>query len=163
VNPKIAKIPSQKLARAGELYHSPVESAVFERTLSTLRKAGLKRTPNRESLLGFLIKNHGPFSKEEIQKALAHESMDSVTLYRNLAHFEEIGVIRRTEFGDGISRYEFQIHPDHHHHHVICVQCRKVDTLEICDLSRFDKMAEQLGYSKVKHSLEFYGICKSCR
>lgn len=135
---------------------------LLELACTMMRDAGLKRTPNRENLLHFLIKNHGPFSKDEIMKALPQEEVDGVTLYRNLASFEEIGLVRRSEFGDGVSRYEFQSSPDEHHHHIICTTCRKVDSLENCALPKLDLIVEKLGYSKVKHSLEFFGVCQTC-
>lgn len=138
------------------------ESSAYEEAWIVLKKAGLKRTPNRENLLLFLIENHGPFSKDEIMKALPKLNMDGVTLYRNLAHFEEIGLLRRSEFGDGVSRYEFQAHPDEHHHHVVCTKCRRVDNVDHCDLPKLELIVKRLGYSKIRHSLEFYGVCEDC-
>ncbi|MFZ9595321.1 MAG: Fur family transcriptional regulator [Bdellovibrionia bacterium] len=135
---------------------------ILEESFEVLRQFGLKRTPHRESLLRFLIKNHGPFSKDQIQASLSHENWDGVTLYRNLASFEEVGLVRRTEFGDGISRYEFQRSPEHHHHHIICTKCRRVDSLDSCLLPDLDKRVGALGYSNVKHSLEFFGVCLHC-
>jgi Fe2+ or Zn2+ uptake regulation protein len=155
----------ENLKHTKALAHSHVHIDVnhlLESACVILRNAGLKRTPNRESLLRFLIENHGPFSKEEIQKALPKEDFDSVTLYRNLASFEELGLVRRSEFGDGVSRYEFQSHPDNHHHHIVCTTCHKVDSLDSCSLPKLDEVVEKFGYSKVRHSLEFFGVCKDC-
>lgn len=138
------------------------EGVPLEQAWVTLRRAGLKRTPIRDDLLRFLIQNHGPFSKDEIQRDLPREDMDSVTLYRNLSHFEKAGVVRRSEFGDGISRYEFQSSPEHHHHHVICVKCRQVESLSSCEVPELEAMVRRLGYVNIKHSLEFYGVCPNC-
>ncbi len=148
---------SNALAHASNDYAASLEEACV-----TMRSFGLKRTHNRENLLRFLIENHGPFSKDEIKKALPKDDLDSVTLYRNLASFEEIGLVRRSEFGDGISRYEFQAHPDEHHHHIVCMSCRKVDSLDDCALPKLDAIGEMLGYTKVRHSLEFFGMCRDC-
>jgi Fur family ferric uptake transcriptional regulator len=141
---------------------SQQELNALEKAYASLKKAGLKRTPNRERILKFLISNHGPFSKEEIQKALPSVDFDSVTLYRNLSQFEKIGLLSRSEFGDGVSRYEFQDDLEHHHHHVICTECRKVESLDSCELPKLESMARRLGFSKIRHSLEFYGICQDC-
>jgi Fur family ferric uptake transcriptional regulator len=145
--------------------HSPISNdinATLDATFAALRSAGLKRTPNRENLIRFLIQNHGPFSKDEIMKALPKGDFDGVTLYRNLARLEENGILRRSEFGDGISRYEFQSHPEDHHHHIVCTGCRRIDSLDSCVLPKLDAIIEELGYSKVRHSLEFFGLCTSC-
>lgn len=163
--PKGIKQNSEKTKRDKALAHgnSKESSAdALETACFTMKTAGLKRTPNRENLLRFLIENHGPFSKDEIKSALPKDDFDSVTLYRNLAHFEEIGLVRRSEFGDGVSRYEFQAHPDEHHHHIVCTDCRRVDSLDDCILSKLDAVVEKLGYTKVRHSLEFFGLCEDC-
>lgn len=137
-------------------------SAALMLALQLIRTAGLRRTPGREKILHFLIENHGPFSIEELQRSLSWAKLDGVTFYRNLSQFEKIGLVRRIEFGDGFSRYEFQSSPEEHHHHVICTQCRKVESLSHCEIPKIETQVKRLGYSKIKHSLEFFGICSDC-
>jgi len=128
-----------------------------------LQSAGLKRTLPRQAVLQYLQENHGPFSAKDIHEALRRKELDSVTVYRCLSAFEGVGLVRRCDFGDGIARFEFQHEGDHHHHHVICLRCRKVETLETCELTRqLEASVTALGYSKVRHVLEFTGICRGC-
>jgi Fur family ferric uptake transcriptional regulator len=145
--------------------HDPHEHSLdeaLEKALTFLQHSGLRRTKPREALLAFLIRKHGPYSTEEIFKSLKKKELDVVTVYRCLAKFEEIGLVRRCDFGDGIARYEFQADPRHHHHHVICTSCRKTESLEDCDIVKYESVVKQLGYSNIRHSLEFFGVCKSC-
>lgn len=130
---------------------------------SALQRAGLKRTRPRELVLGLLAREHGPFTSDEIFKANKGAGLDLTTVYRCLSAFESAGLVRRCEFGDGIARYEYQGNPDKHHHHVICLRCRRTENLESCRLPGFETKVRKLGYTEIRHSLEFFGICRSCR
>jgi Fur family ferric uptake transcriptional regulator len=112
-------------------------------------------------LLEFLICERGPFTIEEMRRSLRKLNLDLVTVYRCMRAFEKVGLVVRCEFGDGISRYEYQ-GAEGHHHHVICINCRKTENIEGCGLLVLEEKVRQLGYSGVKHSLEFFGLCKVC-
>lgn len=128
-----------------------------------LRNAGLRRTRPREFVLTFLAVEHGPFTNEEIFRATRGSGLDLTTVYRCLSTFEAAGLVRRCDFGDGIARYEYQADAGRHHHHVICVRCRRTENLESCRLPRFEARVRKLGYTEIRHSLEFFGVCRDCR
>ena len=137
--------------------------ATLDQALASLKAAKLKRTRPRELLLRYLVENHGPFSAKDLHRALQRKKLDAVTTYRCLAAFEEAALVRRCEFGDGTARFEFHDeNAHHHHHHVVCVKCRKVEKLDDCQLIRLEKKVEDLGYSNVRHVLEFTGRCRAC-
>ncbi len=137
----------------------------FLAAIGLLNQSELKRTKPREALLAVLAHKHGPFSIEEIQANASKDAsvLDLVTIYRNMASFEKIGIVRRCDFGDGVARYELQLDEKHHHHHVICTRCRKTESLEVCKLPKFEGLVRSLGYTNITHALEFFGICKVCR
>ena len=128
---------------------------------SILKRSGLRRTEPREALLTVLASEHGPFSVETLHERVAKKKIDLVTVYRCVAAFEEAGVLRRCDFGDSIARYELEA--GHHHHHVICRSCRQTESLDDCVLEKFDQMIEKMGYTKVGHRLEFFGVCSKCQ
>lgn len=133
----------------------------FEQALEQMKAAGLKRTKAREAILAHLVENHGPFSAKELQAALQRTDLDTVTTYRCLASFEEAGLVRRCDFGDGTARFELR-GGDHHHHHVICTACRQIEKLEDCQLDTLEAKVKALGYANVRHVLEFSGLCRAC-
>jgi Fur family transcriptional regulator, ferric uptake regulator len=139
------------------------EKKELTQALNLLQQAGLRRTKSREALLGFLIREHGPFTIEEIFRGIKKKDLDVVTVYRGVLSLEKIGLARRCDFGDSVARYEFQSDPRYHHHHVICKTCRKMESLESCRLPDLEVQAKQLGYSDLTHSLEFFGVCKGCK
>lgn len=152
--------------------HDCAHGHSLEHAFEQMKAAGLKRTKAREAILACLVENHGPFSAKELQEALksrkknrkgsqAISDLDTVTTYRCLASFEEANLVRRCDFGDGIARFELR-GGEHHHHHVLCTRCRKIEKLDDCHLEKLEARVRALGYSEVRHVLEFSGLCRAC-
>lgn len=128
-----------------------------------LRKNLYRVTPGRLALLLFLKHARKPLAAGDIQKQLDHR-MDKVTLYRALEDFTQSKIIAKISLRGIATYYEF-IHADHHHHHIVCEQCGKLEDIENCNQTSLQK--EVLRHSKNfkvinSHSLEFFGICKNC-
>lgn len=130
-----------------------------------VRKAGMKLTQQRSQLLQILLDHPEPVSADDIFKKFDKKSdgMDLVTIYRILKKFEEASLVSRLEFGDGVARFELTLESGHHHHHVICRLCQRVEPLHICDLDQHIQMVETMGYKQVSHRLDFFGICSRCQ
>jgi len=135
--------------------------AALAKAIDKLRAHDLRVTEPRKAMLAILVQEHGPFSAEELHGKLRAKECDVVTVYRSLQAMEEIGVLRRCDFGDGTYRYEFN-HGEHHHHHIICRTCRSVHTLDLCVADSLERLARQMGYQNVSHTLEVFGTCPRC-
>lgn len=140
--------------------HDPEER--LAEALAVLRKAGHRVTAPRRTLLSLLCVEHGPFSAEDLHKKLPAGMCDPVTVYRSLSALEEMGLVRRCDFGDGVYRYEFNT-GEHHHHHIICRKCNSVNTLEMCFADGLERLVRQMGYANVTHTLEIFGTCADCQ
>lgn len=145
-------------SRTTAALHGP---SSLEEIWEVLKTSGLRRTEPREALLSVLSAEHGPFSAEELHERVSRKKVDLVTVYRCLTAFEEAGVLRRCDLGDQVARYELDL--GHHHHHVTCQKCKKTESLDDCVLEKLDGMIEKMGYTKVGHRLEFYGVCAKCQ
>jgi Fur family transcriptional regulator, ferric uptake regulator len=139
--------------------HSPDNALVA--ALEQLRAHEMRVTEPRKAMLTILTREHGPFSAEELHHKLKGRECDVVTVYRSLQAMEEIGVVRRCDFGDGTYRYEIN-HGEHHHHHIVCRVCRKVQVLEQCVVGKLERMAKEMGYENITHTLEMFGVCAKC-
>jgi len=139
--------------------HSPDELA---QALEKLRAHGQRVTEPRKAILGILASEHGPFSAEDLHQRIPRGECDLVTVYRTLTAMEELGIVRRCDFGDGTYRYEFN-HAGHHHHHVICRTCREVKVLDVCVVDALERMVREMGYTDVTHTLELFGVCPKCQ
>lgn len=144
---------------------TPAHQDQLESLLDGLKRHQLKITPTRKLILESLLKNHGPFSAEDIQKRFIKKDHDLATIYRNLQSLEEAGILHRCEFGDGIARYEL-VDPDHdhHHHHLICRKCKKIEVVDACELEpTIHQFVKKHGFADVSHILEFFGVCPDCQ
>ncbi|MEY2600137.1 MAG: hypothetical protein RLZZ142_2396 [Verrucomicrobiota bacterium] len=137
-------------------------AVLLEGALEVLRKLGHRITSQRRALLAVLTNEHGPFTAEELHRKLADHRCDPVTVYRSLTALEDANLVRRCDFGDGVYRYEFNT-GDQHHHHIICRSCGSVRTLEVCFADALERMVRQMGYERVTHTLEIFGVCQSCQ
>lgn len=129
-----------------------------------LRGCDLKVTEIRVALLKQLHRSPTPLSAEELAKAVQTSlpaGADLVSVYRNLKTFLNSGLIQSTELGTGSTLYEW-VDKTHHHHHVICRQCRRVEAVPFCGLEASLGQLQQLGYQQVSHRLEFFGLCQNC-
>jgi Fur family ferric uptake transcriptional regulator len=126
------------------------------------RKVGLKTTPTRKAILGIFSADCKPINAEYIHEKLKTEKINLVTIYRTLSSFENTGIIKKIELQKGSAFYELA---GNHHHHIVCADCGKTEGFEICDIDRISK--EVLKKSSLfktvnKHSLELFGVCKTC-
>ena len=143
--------------------HSPREPlrVLTER----LRENDLKITGPRRAILEILREHPHPLTNKEILGALpADRACDLVTVYRSMHKLEELGIVKRYDFGDATARYELVgQNDDGHHHHLICTECSDVVEIEECFTSELEqRIAAQNGFSNITHKLEFFGTCPTC-
>ena len=131
----------------------------FKLILSSLSQ---RITEPRLDILGILKENHNPLTISEIHNKLKNKKTDLATVYRTINLFAELRVVNEIDFKDEFKRYEL-IYDRHHHHHIVCRKCKNVENVETCVLDGLENLLKKKGYSEITHSLEFFGICRSCR
>jgi len=134
----------------------------LELACARLKSAGLRITQPRIAILEALIRRDSPATIEQIHQDMASDSCDLVTVYRCLAAFEELGLVRRCFFHNGTSLYEINLN-DSHHHHVVCRACGKVERIDLCLTDSVERMLRERGYDQISHMVEFFGICAECQ
>jgi len=137
---------------------TPVELACYK-----LKEAGLRITQPRVAILAALIKAGRPTSIDALHGELGPNSCDIVTVYRCMAAFESIGLVRRAFLINGTSLYEINL-GDPNRYHVVCKQTNKVEELSAAsaqELRRAVGIVEDAlraqGYAEVGHIVEFFG------
>ena len=133
----------------------PMHTTYFQ---DLLRECKLSVTPFRIELLKILSKLHVPLSVHELLKQFP-DSVDKVTLYRNLEAFEKAGLVCRMYFTGQEALYEERF-TDHHHHHLICTSCGKIEDIEMCTV---EAPNTKTGFQTHHHHVEFYGLCQACQ
>jgi Fur family transcriptional regulator, peroxide stress response regulator len=145
-----------------DLSHEAVEHrlAAFRQRCAGL---GLALTPQRLAIYQVLAGDDSHPGAEDIYRRIKPNlpSLSLGTVYRTLELFEEHGLVSRVNaFGDQ-TRFDANLEP---HHHLICVQCRKIfdyrdPRLEELPVPRTN--AE--GFHILAHQIHFFGECQSCR
>jgi len=128
----------------------------------------MKLTQIRKKIILFFKKQRKPIAYDKIIDYLKKNniSFNRSTVFRNLNFLEKEGIIQKLNFGDGISRYEF-LKQDDHHHHIVCLKCKKTIDFFDEDLDRLvkkiEKKFEKNKKFKIKsHQFEFFGYCQNC-
>ncbi len=129
--------------------------------LKMLKRSGLKLTHARKMVLHYLSSEHGPFSADQIHHSIDGEQVNITTIYRILSKFEDLGMVHRSELGDGTSRFELfcQAHP---HHHLVCKRCKRIEIIPTESLSEIGQIALSKGFNPTSLMLEVFGVCKDC-
>ncbi|MGL5007007.1 MAG: ferric iron uptake transcriptional regulator [Plesiomonas sp.] len=128
---------------------------------TALKKAGLKVTLPRLKILELLqTGNCQHISAEDLYKKLIDvgEEIGLATVYRVLNQFDDAGIVSRHNFEGGKS--VFELTQQHHHDHLICLDCGKV--IEFSDdfiEQRQKEIASRYGIRLTNHSLYMYGHC----
>lgn len=129
-----------------------------------LKEAGMKATPKRLAILDMLDGDSAYASPEEVWKRL-RERFDRLglpTVYRNLEELASSGVITKVIHPNRQLYYYFCRNRDHHHHFV-CLSCRKVEDIPNCGIEALEREVTVKNGGKVlSHILQLNGLCGAC-
>ena len=134
----------------------------LELACRSLRTASMRVTKPRTAILAALINRDSPTSIEQLHQKLAKHSCDLVTVYRCLAAFETIGLVRRSFLHNGTGLYEITF-GNPQHYHVICKSCGQAERVEYFSVEGMERILKDRGYKQLSHIVEFFGICPSCQ
>ncbi|MEW5887949.1 MAG: ferric iron uptake transcriptional regulator [Pseudomonadota bacterium] len=126
-----------------------------------LKSIGLKATFPRLKILDLFQKSEQRhMTAEDVYRHLLAEGMDIglATVYRVLTQFEQAGLLERHYFESG--KAIFELNEGHHHDHLVCLQCGKVEEFYDPEIERRQvKVAKERGFSVHEHSLYIYADC----
>ncbi len=130
-----------------------------EKIRKSLKSGKLKITPIRVKLLDVLEHVKEPLRVKDIVKTVRS---DIATVYRNLESLMKLGLVSQV-FLDQKEAY-FELKDKKHHHHAVCENCGHMVDIKDLIHHKLDKAAldESSFFRITRHSLEFFGICKSC-
>lgn len=134
---------------------------LIDQACARLRGAQMRVTQPRVAILQALISRSGPASIEQLHQQLDQRACDLVTVYRCLAAFEQIGLVRRSYLHNGTSLYEFSLGQERSYH-IVCKSCGRTDRIEYFSVEGPERMLEQRGYREISHLVEFFGVCPNC-
>lgn len=127
-----------------------------------LKAAGLRITQPRVAILEALIRRSAPASIEQIHGDLADSACDLVTVYRCLAAFQEVGLVRLCYFHNGTSLYQINL-DNESPYHIVSKDTNEVEQLDAENsaelravVQRIEENLKARGYTDVSHLVEFF-------
>ncbi len=139
----------------------------LDQACARLKAAGLRITQPRIAILTALFGQSQPITIEQIHEKLNSRSCDLVTVYRCLAAFEELGLVRRSYFHNGTSLYQIQMGTELVYHVVskndntvtalspeLTVELRAV-------IQKIEDSLKAAGYTDISHMAEFFASAPS--
>ena len=142
---------------------APKPPSPIDELRGILRAAGLRATPSRIAVLGLVRASARPVSHGEVAELLAGEPWDRATIYRNLTDLAEAGLVRRTDLGDHVWRFEAVAagHAATAHPHFVCTTCGIIECLPDVELAlRRTRIPRAVRTRKVEVHLR--GVCDAC-
>jgi len=134
----------------------------LEVAIETLKKSGVRITPQRHAVLEYLLTSMAHPTADEIYKALESKfpNMSVATVYNNLRILKDLGLIRELTYGDDSSRFDSNMGE---HYHIICEACGKIVDFHYPTLDEIESLAQKVsGFEISHHRMELYGKCEEC-
>lgn len=130
----------------------------------TLKRLNLKITPKRVAILEILMKESVYLSPDDIWKKMKKRfvKIGLPTIYRNLEELSEKNIISKVTHSDR-QLYYYLCQNQSHHHHFICLSCRRVEDINLCGAKKAEREVEKkIGGKVLSHILQINGLCKCC-
>jgi Fe2+ or Zn2+ uptake regulation protein len=154
------------MTRQAHTNQFPLKELSLEAIVELLRANGMRITKNRIQIIDTLLRAEKPLSLDEIQESTgANEGMpDYATVFRVMTVLENLQVAQKVNLNRSCSYYEL-VNPQQHYDHIICTECGNVTLMiDSCPVEKVErKIEKRYGFSDIRHSLEFFGVCRECR
>ncbi len=132
--------------------------------LETLRAAGYRLTPQRESVLAVIADSEAHLNAEEILQRVRtrYPYLNRSAVYRSLDLLTQLGLVTQTDLGQGRVEYELHQHP--HHHHLVCRDCGAITRVDHTYFHSLEKrLLEKYGFEAELDHFAIFGHCQKCR
>lgn len=136
-----------------------------ETILQKVRACGERLTIPRRLVIDALCHQANHLTITDIQEYLRQRdeehALPDVTVYRVLQWLKELGLVSQTDMGVSGTVYELVSAP--FHHHLICLICGKVTTLDDHYFAALrDRIQIDHGFSARIEHMAIYGHCQDC-
>ncbi len=131
--------------------------------IGKLSRQGYRLTPQRMMILSAIENSDNHISAEEIyaQVVAKYPNVNISTVYRTLELLKRLGLVIKTDLGEGRVRY----HPAEkgRHHHLVCQECgATIDLDELLLASLKSTLVREYNFLPDLRHLAILGRCINC-
>lgn len=136
----------------------PTGTLALDDAVERVRTGGGRITKARRTLLEDLHAHGGRITAEEL--AERHDDIDTATVYRALAHFEEVGVVEHVHLGHGPAAYRWA---GERTIAAVCEVCGAVTDIPVAELDDLrQRLQDRYGVSLALGHFALSVRCSSC-
>lgn len=131
----------------------------------TVAAAGYRAGGARSSIIDELDGLDCCRSAQELHDRLrAHgREVGLASVYRALDTLAGLELVQRVELGDGTARYEAVAPSGEHHHHLVCVECGRVEPFDDDGLeAAITAVSRRASFAVREHEVVLRGRCAAC-
>jgi Fur family ferric uptake transcriptional regulator len=143
-----------------------VDSGIQERLNDFIRRKGLRRTGQRDTIVKAAFCKDEHFTAEELfERARKLDSETSrATVYRTLSLLVEADLLREIDLGDNQTTYDPNFNDKPSHNHLVCIDCGRVVEFEDSHLDLLnDCVTRRLGFKPIRQSIKIEANCEQLR
>jgi Fur family ferric uptake transcriptional regulator len=143
-----------------------VEASIQERLDDFIRRKGLRRTSQRDTIAKAAFSKDEHFTADElfdrVRKLDAETSR--ATVYRTLGLLVEADLLREIDLGENQTTYDPNFLDKPSHNHLLCIDCGRVVEFEDTHLDMLnDCITRRLGYKPIRQTIKIEANCEQLR
>ncbi|HEX9774276.1 MAG TPA: Fur family transcriptional regulator [Actinomycetota bacterium] len=131
--------------------------------VSDLRARGHRLTPQREAIIGAVLKAKGHIVPVELARAVQRRmsAVNPSTVYRTLSLLEDLGVLKHSHLEHGPEYYRAT---SQDHVHLRCARCGTDDDLSLDEAERLKQLIyAHAGFLPDLSHFAISGLCAACQ
>lgn len=143
-----------------------MDASVQARLDDFIRRKGLRRTTQRDTIIRVVFSKDEHFTAEELFERVRKADSDTsrATVYRTLGLLVEANLLREIDLGDNQTTYDPNFVDKPSHNHLVCIDCGRVVEFEDLNLDLLnDCVTRRLGFKPLRQSIKIEANCEQLR
>jgi Fur family transcriptional regulator, ferric uptake regulator len=143
-----------------------MDKAIAERLEEFIRRKGLRRTGQRDTIVETAFSKDDHFTADELFDRVRKSNNDisRATVYRTLALLVEADLLREIDLGENQTTYDPNFHDKPSHNHLLCIDCGRVVEFEDAHVETLnDCVTRRLGFRPLRQTLKIEASCEQLR
>jgi len=143
-----------------------MDASVQARLDDFIRRKGLRRTTQRDTIARVVFSKDEHFTAEELFERVRKTDADTsrATVYRTLGLLVEANLLREIDLGDNQTTYDPNFVDKPSHNHLVCIDCGRVVEFEDLNLDLLnDCVTRRLGFKPLRQSIKIEANCEQLR